>query len=98
MNDFIVFKIGLDSASAFEVISCLWQLAKTQHITVICSIHSPNSETLSLFDKVIVLSKTGQAIYSGPPNEINDSLRDKVPLSDHPPIEVLLKVACNGML
>ena len=93
-----MFLEGLDSASAFEIMFCLQQLSKNHQITIIVSIHTPNSETLNLFDKVIVLSIGGNSIFSGFPKNIKNKLPDNLSFSDNPPIEELLKIACNGLL
>lgn len=93
---------GLDSVSAFQTMKCLHKLAKEQNITVIASIHSPNQETLHLFDQLYVLAKGGVPIYSGPPSQIKSFLTENLPqsaqlaYSKSPPIETLIKIACNG--
>ena len=91
---------GLDSAAAYEVIHCLKRLTQKYQITVIASIHVPNDETLSLFDKLYVLSKGGVCIYSGPPQMIDSHLdKNQIQIpADQPPIESLIKIACNGKL
>ena len=78
---------------------CLQRLAKVDHITVIVSIHAPNTETLNLFDQIYVPAKGGICIYSGPPGEIASQLQRQLNLAiapQQPPIEVLLKIACSG--
>ena len=78
---------------------CLKQLTQSYRITVIASIHSPNNETLSLFDSVYVMAKGGAVIYSGPPQGIQHWLSKEVDVqvrADQPPIEALMKLACNG--
>ncbi len=95
--------IGLDSVSAYETMRCLQQLAKRQHITVISSIHAPNQETLFLFDQLYVLAKSldgGVCIFTGPPSYIRPFLKSNLPTAitdtKSPPIETLIKIACNG--
>lgn len=93
---------GLDSVSAFQTMKCLQKLAKDQNITIIASIHSPNQETLHLFDQLYVLAKGGACIFSGPPSEIKPFLTKNLlqsaqfTNSKSPPIETLIKIACNG--
>ena len=90
---------GLDSAAAFQVVQCLKSLTETHHITVIASIHAPNHETLSLFDKLYVLAKGGVCIYSGPPQQIRSYLIREIDLKipdQQPPIEALIRIACDG--
>ena len=91
---------GLDSAAAFQVVTCLKSLTETHQITVIASIHAPNNEILNLFDKIYVLAKGGVCIYSGPPQQIQSFMEREIELKiplEQPPIEALIKIACNGM-
>lgn len=60
---------GLDSANALRVIQCVQQLARSQQITAIFSIHQPDSALYALFDKVHVLGK-GRLVYSGPGKQL----------------------------
>lgn len=80
------------------MVNCLKKLTKIYQITVIASIHAPNDETLSFFDKLYVLARGGVCIYSGPPSEIQEQLDQAQFESDdeQPPIEVLVSIACNG--
>lgn len=55
---------GLDSATAFEVISALRRLANKQQRTVIATIHQPSSATFAMFDKLMLLAK-GHVVYFG---------------------------------
>lgn len=91
---------GLDSVSAFEVMACLKGLTvRHPQMTIVTSIHAPNDETLSLFDKLYVLAKGGVPVYEGPPGGIRmtfETVTCAKILSDEPPIEALLKVACSG--
>lgn len=88
----------MDSASAAEVVCCLQKLTKMYQITVIASIHAPNDETLSFFDKLYVLAKGGVCIYSGPPSQIQERLDQAQyeAFEEQPPIEALVSIACNG--
>jgi len=91
---------GLDSAAALEVVKCLQNLARTFNTTVVASIHTPNHEIVSLFHKLYVLAKGGLCIYSGPPGSIQQFLESEIQLhirEQQPPVEALLRVACNGI-
>lgn len=55
---------GLDTATAFEVIKAIKNLAKQHGITVLATIHSPNWEIFSSFDSTLLLSK-GVTVYQG---------------------------------
>jgi ATP-binding cassette subfamily G (WHITE) protein 2 len=63
---------GLDSQNAFNVIRYLKNLAKTQNMTIVLTIHQPSSQITSLFDKVICMSD-GEIIYNG---RCDDSIKD----------------------
>lgn len=69
-------------------------------MTIIASIHSPNDETLHLFESLYVLAKGGVPVFEGPPNQIKATLERVLPRmtvpADQPPIEMLLKIACTG--
>jgi len=55
---------GLDSYNAYNVIDSLKTLAREYNRTVIFTIHQPQSNIVSLFDRLLVLAK-GQLVYSG---------------------------------
>lgn len=55
---------GLDSYNAQNVVASLRHLAKTYNRTVIFTIHQPQSNIVSLFDRLLVLAK-GQTVYMG---------------------------------
>ena len=90
---------GLDSSAALHVVQCLKRLTENSPITIIASIHVPNNETLDLFNKLYILAKGGVCIYSGGPNQIQSFLEQNLQLTiakEQPPIEALIKLACNG--
>ena len=72
----------------------LKNLAKRHSTAIITSIHQPNQEIVLMFDKVYVLAKGGNCIYSGGPNGIAAHLRqNKRYLTENEvPIEHLLKL------
>ena len=85
---------GLDSTAAEAVIKCLKYLSKKHDITVITSIHQPNSDVLTMFDTLYVLALGGVCIYSGEPNNIEMHLNEcGIPFNDDEyPIEELIKI------
>jgi hypothetical protein len=56
--------IGLDSYNAFNVIESLATLAKQYNRTVVFTIHQPQSNITSMFDRLLLLSK-GRMVYAG---------------------------------
>ena len=59
---------GLDSKSALDIAKILQRLAQNKR-TVITTLHSPSSEIISKFDKIICLCR-GEIIFYGPPSQI----------------------------
>ncbi|KAH7637213.1 uncharacterized protein LOC124495078 isoform X3 [Dermatophagoides farinae] len=91
---------GLDSNAALLVMECLRKLAGNNRLTILVSIHTPNSDIMSLFDKVFVLAKGGVCIYSGPPNDLRNNLKQKIDDefdTEKPPIEEYLDIACEAI-
>ncbi|XP_046913707.2 uncharacterized protein LOC124494563 [Dermatophagoides farinae] len=91
---------GLDSNAALLVMECLRKLAGNNRLTILVSIHTPNSDIMSLFDKVFVLAKGGVCIYSGPPNDLRNNLKQKINDefdTEKPPIEEYLDIACEAI-
>ncbi|KAI3965770.1 hypothetical protein MKX01_010727 [Papaver californicum] len=60
----------LDSTSAQQVVTLLWELAKGGR-TVLMSIHQPSSRLYYMFNKILVLSE-GNPLYFGKGNETMD--------------------------
>ena len=92
---------GLDSHSAYIVMKCLRSLADQHKITVLVTLHTPNSDIMSLLDKVYILAKGGVCIYSGPPGYLRENLKQRINAEfdeQKPPIEEYLRIACNGGL
>jgi len=59
---------GLDSVTAFDLLQTLHALAhgkfQQQAITIVCSIHQPQSKIFNLFDAIILL-RSGHIVYQG---------------------------------
>lgn len=70
-------------------------MAQKHYISVVTSIHQPNSDVLMLFDQLYVLAKNGRCVYEGAPHNLIEHLRraDIECYEYQVPIEVLLKVA-----
>ena len=78
---------------------CLKELSQKQNISIITSIHQPNSDILQMFDSLYVLAKGGQCIYSGPPEHLTQHLFDSnIILNENQvPIETLITIGAKGM-
>ncbi|KAA8910282.1 P-loop containing nucleoside triphosphate hydrolase protein [Sphaerosporella brunnea] len=55
---------GLDSTAAYEVMSCIRNVAMAENILVVCSIHQPSTATFGLFSHLVLMSG-GKLVYSG---------------------------------
>jgi energy-coupling factor transporter ATP-binding protein EcfA2 len=85
---------GLDSYTAYNVIKTLNELKKTNNCIILLSIHQPNSELFSLFDKIIIM-KDGNNIFSGSINQCSsyfDSIHLPIPKSYNPADFILFKL------
>lgn len=95
---------GLDSNSALLVMQCLRRLIdhNNNHLTILVSIHAPNSELLNLFDQLYILAKGGVCIYFDRPENLEMKLEQDINNNseemkkDRPAIERYLKIACKG--
>ncbi|KAF9533977.1 hypothetical protein CPB83DRAFT_873410 [Crepidotus variabilis] len=58
---------GLDAYNAFNVMECLKRLCVDYKRTVVCTIHQPRSNIVSLFDRMVVIGR-GRCVFSGPWN------------------------------
>ncbi|XP_048137047.1 pleiotropic drug resistance protein 3-like isoform X2 [Rhodamnia argentea] len=56
---------GLDSSTAFQIVSCLQQLAHLTDATILVSLLQPTPETFDLFDDLILMAE-GKIVYQGP--------------------------------
>lgn len=77
---------GLDSAASFKVMSFVNQVAKSNNLIVIASIHQPSTATFELFDKLLLLSG-GEVCFSGVVSEVKpyfDSIGFSMPPQINP--------------
>jgi hypothetical protein len=77
---------GLDSAASLGVMSYIRDLAKSENIIVVCSIHQPSTTTFELFDKLLLLSE-GKTCYFGTVDDVRpyfDNLGFKMNLYINP--------------
>jgi ABC-type multidrug transport system ATPase subunit/ABC-type multidrug transport system permease subunit len=65
---------GLDSTSAVALVKMLQKLARTEHKTIVTSIHQPSSALFGAFDRLIMLAE-GSVVYFGKPRESLKYLR-----------------------
>ncbi|KAI0315703.1 P-loop containing nucleoside triphosphate hydrolase protein [Amylostereum chailletii] len=56
---------GLDSRTSREVLTAIRDFARRHGVIVVASIHQPNWETFTLFDKLLLLAH-GRTVYYGP--------------------------------
>ncbi|XP_021291929.1 pleiotropic drug resistance protein 3-like [Herrania umbratica] len=56
---------GLDSSTAFQIVSCLQHLVHITDATALISLLQPAPETFDLFDDVILMAE-GKIVYHGP--------------------------------
>lgn len=81
--------------------SCLVKLAHKHGLTIVASIHQPNSELLSLFDQLYVLARGGVCVFSGAPTAITTHLQSVSQIHSQEctySIELLVKCSCRGHL
>lgn len=56
---------GLDSSTAFQIVSCIQQLVHITDATALITLLQPAPETFDLFDDVILMAE-GKIVYHGP--------------------------------
>lgn len=61
---------GLDSFQSQNVIYLLRQLARSNNIAVVISIHQPSSSIWTLIDDILILCPRGKPIYQGPRDKV----------------------------
>ena len=89
---------GLDSNVAEVVVQCLKELALKHNISIIATLHQPNTDILQMIDKLYVLAKGGVAVYSGTPQQLPNHMRSCgiVCNAYQVPIEHLVTIASKG--
>ncbi|KAM0951250.1 putative ABC transporter, AAA+ ATPase domain, ABC-2 type transporter [Dioscorea sansibarensis] len=60
---------GLDSSTAFQIVTCLQQLAHISEATIVISLLQPAPETYNLFDEIILMAE-GKIVYQGPRDQV----------------------------
>ncbi|KAK6233316.1 hypothetical protein SCA6_003389 [Theobroma cacao] len=60
---------GLDSSTAFQIVTCLQQLVHMTDATLLVSLLQPAPETFDLFDDIILMAE-GKILYHGPRDHI----------------------------
>uniref|UniRef100_A0A7N2R0V3 ABC transporter domain-containing protein n=1 Tax=Quercus lobata TaxID=97700 RepID=A0A7N2R0V3_QUELO len=66
---------GLDSSTAFQIVTCLQQMAHITDATVLVSLLQPAPETFDLFDDLILMSE-GKIVYHGPRDHVLEYFED----------------------
>ena len=66
---------GLDSSTAFQIVTCLQQMAHITDATVLVSLLQPAPETFDLFDDLILMSE-GKIVYHGPRDHVLEFFED----------------------
>lgn len=95
---------GLDSVSALAMVRLL--SAGLSEVAVVATIHQPSTRLYSLFDKVMVLTKTGSVLYSGRADRAAEVVEElfvqdgmappgKGALTPLPPAEFVLEAAAE---
>ncbi|PHH83238.1 hypothetical protein CDD82_2849 [Ophiocordyceps australis] len=88
---------GLDSVASYEVISYISTLARRYNLIVICAIHQPSAAVLSLFGKVMLMSR-GTLQYFGANNglvEYYKGIGIQIPQHVNPAEYILETISTN---
>ncbi|CAG2104866.1 unnamed protein product, partial [Medioppia subpectinata] len=90
---------GLDNNIAEMVMQSLKSLCQKHNISIIASIHQPNTDILQMCDKLYVLAKGGECVYWGPPSALSPHLHTcGIVLNENQvPIETLITIASKGL-
>jgi ABC-type multidrug transport system ATPase subunit/ABC-type multidrug transport system permease subunit len=83
---------GLDSETAYELISLLRKLVLEQGVCVVAVIHQPSSKIFELFDNVMFMARGGQIVYHGPVADQTDyfSSQGYIRPRDHNPSDYIM--------
>jgi len=90
---------GLDAHTSSRVITTLRDLSRKGPL-VICTIHQPSTRSLQLFDTMIVLGQTGEVVWIGSLDDLDQALID---INMRPPAgsstaEWILEIACDATM
>uniref|UniRef100_A0A2N9IL85 ABC transporter family G domain-containing protein n=1 Tax=Fagus sylvatica TaxID=28930 RepID=A0A2N9IL85_FAGSY len=66
---------GLDSSTAFQIVTCIQQLVHITDATALVSLLQPAPETFDLFDDLILMSE-GKIMYHGPRDHVLEFFED----------------------
>lgn len=66
---------GLDSSTAFQIVTCLQQLVHITDATLLVSLLQPAPETFDLFDDIVLMAE-GKIAYHGPRDKIIEFFKD----------------------
>ncbi|GMH57680.1 hypothetical protein TrLO_g2570 [Triparma laevis f. longispina] len=82
---------GVDSASAVRMMTFLKNVAASNNIAVVCTIHQPPASVFAGFDNAMILSM-GRVVYFGKANKMSDYLTEigSPPTADTNPSEFIL--------
>jgi len=90
---------GLDAFTSSRVIATLRDLSRQEKI-VIATVHQPSTKSLQMFDFLIVLSQTGEPMWTGSLASLEDVLiraEMQAPLGSST-AEWVLEIACDSVL
>nr|POF09749.1 pleiotropic drug resistance protein 3 [Quercus suber] len=68
-------RLTTDCSTAFQIVTCLQQLAHITDATVLVSLFQPAPETSDLFDDLILMSE-GKIVYHGPRDHVLEFFED----------------------
>ena len=90
----VLFIIEMNFTFSSQIVDCLRTLTRNHKMSVIASIHQPNTELLFMFDTVYALARPGICVYSGRPQDLRSHLIEcNITCTESEvPIEVMLRV------
>ncbi len=83
---------GLDSETAFELISLLRETVVSRGVCMVAVIHQPSGKVFDLFDNVVFLARGGRIVYHGPVHAVSEYFASQgyvCPL-DHNPSDYIM--------
>lgn len=79
-------RIGLDAASAANIMHEIVRVAKDERLIIVCTIHQPSTKVYNCFDQVMIMSK-GREAFAGDVQDATpyfDSIGCPCPSSTNP--------------